>query len=257
MWTREELKQIDQRTRKQMTMHKALHPRDDVDRLYVSRKEIEDYIEKHEGGLLTAIRNYIDNTMANWMTITRKQKWEEKQLYERFKWLINNISLEKTLTWIRKGNFKKETESLPIAAQNYAIRIKHIKARIDKTQQNSKCKLCGDRDEIINLIISEYSKLEPKEYKTRHDWVVKVTHCEMCKKENFDHMNKWYNPASVLENDTHKLHWNFDIQKDHLISARRKDFIIIINKKKEKLQNYGLYWPDWRQNKTEIKWKEG
>ena len=38
-WTRDELKQIDQRTGKLMTMHKALHPKDDVDRLYVSRKE--------------------------------------------------------------------------------------------------------------------------------------------------------------------------------------------------------------------------
>ena len=63
-WTREELKQMDQRTRKLMNMHKALHPRDNVDRLYVSRKEggrelasikdtidaliqrLEDYIEK-------------------------------------------------------------------------------------------------------------------------------------------------------------------------------------------------------------------
>ena len=38
-WTGEELKQLDQRTRKLMTMHKALQYRDDVDRLYVSRKE--------------------------------------------------------------------------------------------------------------------------------------------------------------------------------------------------------------------------
>ena len=30
---------MDQRTRKLMTMHKALHPRDDVDRLHVWRKE--------------------------------------------------------------------------------------------------------------------------------------------------------------------------------------------------------------------------
>ena len=30
---------MDQRTRKLMTMHKALQPRDDVDRLYVQRKE--------------------------------------------------------------------------------------------------------------------------------------------------------------------------------------------------------------------------
>ena len=51
---------------------------------------------------------------------------------------------EKTWTWFRKGNFKRETESLQIAAQNNAIRTNHIKARINKTQQNSKCRLCGD-----------------------------------------------------------------------------------------------------------------
>ena len=61
---------------------------------------------------------------------------------------------------------------------------------------------------------------------------------------NFHHTNKWcmHNPASVLENDTHKLLWDFDIQMDHLISARRSD-LIIINKKKENLQNCGLCCP--------------
>ena len=38
-WTRDELKQVDKGTRKLMTMHKALYPRDDIDRLYVYRKE--------------------------------------------------------------------------------------------------------------------------------------------------------------------------------------------------------------------------
>ena len=78
-------------------MHKALHQRDDVNRLYVWRKEggrglasIEDSVEasiqrledytKHGGGLIAAIRNETDNMMDNRMTITRKQKWEEKQL---------------------------------------------------------------------------------------------------------------------------------------------------------------------------------
>ena len=59
-----------------MTMHKALHPRDDVNRLYVSRKEggrgltnieesvdasirLEDYIEKHGEGLITAIETIL------------------------------------------------------------------------------------------------------------------------------------------------------------------------------------------------------
>ena len=78
-----------------MTMHKALHPRHDVNRLYVSRKEegrglasiedsvdasiqrLEDYIVKPERGLITAIRNDTGNTIDDRMTITKKQKWEK------------------------------------------------------------------------------------------------------------------------------------------------------------------------------------
>ena len=124
-----------------------------------------------------------------------------------------------------------------MAAQNSAIRTNHIKARIDKTQQNSKCTLCGYREETIDHIISECSKLAQKQYKARHDWVGKVINWEMCKKFKFDHANKWYmhNPEPVLENDTQKLLCDFDIQTDHLISARRPDPIII--KKKKRIWN--------------------
>ena len=96
-----------------------------------------------------------------------------------------------------------------------------------------------------------------KKYKTRHDWVEKVIHLELCKKFKFDHMNKWYmkNPVSVLENDTHKLLWDFGTQTDHLILARRPD-LIIINKKKENLQNCGLCYPSWPQNKIESEKKD-
>ena len=169
------------------------------------------------------------------MTITRKQNWEGKQLYGHFKRLLNNISHDKIWTWLRKGNFKKETEYLFIAAQDNATRTNHIKARIDKTQQNNKCRLCVDRDETISHIISECSKLAQKEYKTRHDWVGKVIHWEMCKKFKLDHTNNWYmhNPAPVLEKDKHKLLLDLDIQTYHLISARKPDLIIINNKKRE------------------------
>ena len=42
-----------------------------------------------------------------------------------------------------------------------------------------------------------------------------------------------HNPTPVLENDTHKLLWDFNIQTDHLIPARRPN-LTIINKKKKK-----------------------
>ena len=68
-------------------MHKALHPRDDVNRLYVSRKEggrglasiednvdesiqrLEDYREKPERGQITTIRNDTDNTIDEWQQL--------------------------------------------------------------------------------------------------------------------------------------------------------------------------------------------
>ena len=38
-WTEAELEQIDRRTRKLITMHRALNPKSDVARIYLSRKE--------------------------------------------------------------------------------------------------------------------------------------------------------------------------------------------------------------------------
>ena len=65
---RDELKRMDQRTRKLMTMHKALHPRDDVDRLYVSRKEggwglasIEDSVDAS----IQRLEDYVDKNMKD------------------------------------------------------------------------------------------------------------------------------------------------------------------------------------------------
>ena len=171
---------MNQRTRKLMTMHKALQPRDDIDRLCVSRREgrrglasiedsvdvsiqrVEDYIEKSERRLIAATRNNTNDTRTNRTTITRKQKCEEKQQCGRFKRLTSDISDEKAWMWLRKENLKRETESLLLATQNNAIRTNHIKARIDKTQKNSRCRFYGDRDETFKHIFSEYNKFAQK-----------------------------------------------------------------------------------------------
>ena len=66
-----------------------------------------------------------------------------------------------------------------------------------------------------------------------------------------------HNPASVLENDSHKILWDSNIQTDHLIPARRPDLIIINKKKKKKkkekenLQNSRLCCPGRPKDKSE------
>ena len=105
-------------------MHKALNPRDDVSRRQGERglasievsedtsKRLEDYIQKRGGRLITATRNNTNDMGISGTTITRKQKWEVKQLYGGFKRLTSDISREKMWTWLRNGNLTRETESL-------------------------------------------------------------------------------------------------------------------------------------------------
>ena len=46
-----------------------------------------------------------------------------------------DISHKKTLTWLRKGNLLRETESFLIVAQDHAAKTNSVKENIDKMQK--------------------------------------------------------------------------------------------------------------------------
>ena len=48
----------------------------------------------------------------------------------------------------------------------------------------------ADRDETINLLVSEYRKLAQKKYKTRYDWMGKVIDWKWYKRWKLDHDTK-------------------------------------------------------------------
>ena len=52
-----------------------------------------------------------------------------------------------------------------MAAQEQAIRTNNIKAKINKTQENSKCRMYEKTEESANHVLSKWSKLAQKEYK--------------------------------------------------------------------------------------------
>ena len=59
----------------------------------------------------------------------------------------------------------------------------------NKTQQNSKRRLCGDKDERNFYIISQCRKLALRVRKTRYDWIGEV----------------------IRENEMHEILWDFEI----------------------------------------------
>ena len=82
--------------------------------------------------------------------------------------------------------------------------------------ENSKSRLCSDREETVTHIKSDCSKLTQKKYRSKLDWVGKVIHWEKLK---FYHTDKWYihKQESVLKNETHEILWDFEVQANHPI----------------------------------------
>ena len=207
-WNCTELTQLDRITRKLMTMHDTLHPKSNVDRLNIPRKEggrglqdvketvkltnlgLENYVKESRERLLATARSVDINLMESIQETaieTRKQKKEErtisseeKMLHGQFVRQNKEVGNQDRWQWLRNWSLKCETESLIFAAQEQAIRTNVIKGKIDKSQEQTKCRMCSKADETINHIVSECAKLAQREYKRRHDWVGRRIHWGTC-----------------------------------------------------------------------------
>ena len=85
-----------------------------------------------------------------------------------------------------KGKLLEKNWISSKTVRNNAIRTKYIEANINNMQQKSNCRLFDERNET-----SEFNKIVQKEYETRHDWVGKEIHWELCKRLKFDYTSKW------------------------------------------------------------------
>ena len=68
-----------------------------------------------------------------------------------------------------------------------------------------------------------------------HDNLGKIVHWKLGRKCNFEAGDKWdeHEPESVLEeNEDYKILWNFSIENDHVIAARRPDLIVVDKKER-------------------------
>ena len=86
------------------------------------------------------------------------------------------VRSDQCLAWLQNRDLKRETESLIVAAQNQSIRTNLVKAKIDKSQGDSLCRVCRKVDESIDHIASSCCKLQQKWYKKRHYNLGKIVH---------------------------------------------------------------------------------
>ena len=106
----------------------------------------------------------------------RLEDWEKKVLHSQHLKQTKEVRSDKCWAWLQNGDLKRETESLIVAAQNQSIRSNPVKARIDKRQGDSLCRVCRKVDESIDHIVNGCSKLAQKERKRSHDNLGKIVY---------------------------------------------------------------------------------
>ena len=187
------------------------------------------YVHGSEERLIQAARgDKIDHLeAASVLKRSKKEKrledWEKNVLYGQYLWQTKKVRSDQCWAWLQNGDLKRETESLKVAAQNQSTRTNLVKAKIDKSQGDSLCRMCRKVDESIDHIVSGCGKLAQKEYKRRHDKLGKIVHWKLARKCNIEAGNKWYEhePESVLENEDYKILWDFSISTDDVGEAQR------------------------------------
>ena len=228
-WTLAELEDLDRKTRKFMTANHALHPQSDVDRLFLPRQtggrgllQVKQTVEEEK----RALNDYIKNRTENYLKeVTKeeilkvqetkkeyhkqeinnsKERWQGKALHGQYlKDIEEKVDCDNTWNWLTNGELKKEIGGFIIAAQDQALRTNAIKTKIDKTANDSKCRLCKEKEETVDHLVSACSKIAQTDYKERHKKVASMLHWNLCKKYHLPAADKWWEHKieKVLQNN--------------------------------------------------------
>jgi hypothetical protein len=180
--------------------------------------------------------NLTDAILKKAILDNQNRKWREKQLhgqYPRAVLDLPNIDKGMTFKWIKKCHISPSLESSLFVIQDQSIMTKQFIRDIARQPSDGKCRLCGQKDETVQHIVSGCEKLAGTLYIKRHNNLVEYVHWCLAKKHGIDVAKLWWKEKltqpKVTENETTKLLWEIPIQTDSTITHNRPD-IIYINK---------------------------
>ena len=150
-WNTDEIKSFDKRIRKFMAIHGALHPKSDVDKVYVSREiggrrsiSSEGCIRMEENNLGWYVRNSVESltegvkaaeTIEYKDTVNKKEfkqssmrekkeLWKNKRMYGQFvREMLETTDEKETWNWLKKAILKVEAEVLFCAKHEQEIQF--------------------------------------------------------------------------------------------------------------------------------------
>ena len=223
-WTCHELKKLDTKTRKILTMAGAFNRKGSTVRLYRKRSEggkgligIEDCVRLEEANLAQYVQNSEEwllkevSEMALVSSVETGEELKKRRDVERKEALLGkplhgkffatvekladegDVDLDRSWQWLKGGFLTKASEGYIMAAQEQALQTKWRKSTIEGLEdENGLCRICGKWFETVKHIVSGCSELAKKQYRIRHDKVGSRIHWELCRKFGIECASKWY-----------------------------------------------------------------
>ena len=135
---------------------------------------------------------------------------------------------EESNRWLKSAGLKSKTEGLIVAAQDQALKTKHMQAKIIKNGTDSNCRICGRFQETVDHITSGCPELAKTEYAHRHNKVTAYVYWNICRNLDINVPDKWYEhqPEPVTEHQKPMILWDLPVHTDREIKANRPDIIL-------------------------------
>ena len=167
-WNKNELQEMDRKTRKFMTMNKELHPRSDVARLYVSQKNggkgligCENNVKSEENGLGWYVKNNIEPLLV--AVRTSRTVHEETVNPKEFKKTKEEQTKNEWTAKRKDGQFARDMEDKD---KNNTCTIS---STILTKLPSHRFVGCVVQEMRLYLMMSACGKLFQKEYQLTHD----------------------------------------------------------------------------------------
>ena len=169
---------------------------------------------------------YREKTSKSWM-----KEWQSKPMHGQFLRQTKDLSSNDTCHWLQRGELKKETDGMIMAAQDQAQEQDTFKEPLMELTISLKCRKCSQKDKTINHIASGCPALAQNQYKKRHETVARAVHWNLCKEYQMPYSNKWYEHQKqpVTENENAKLLLDYGIRIDREIPAHQP-VLTLVNK---------------------------
>ena len=256
-WRKHELKAMDVKTRKILTMKGVFHRKSNVDRLYLKRNcggrgliSVAECVRKEELGLNEYVRSsdeWMLQVVAEEMPVGEtKVHYEERVRNDRW----NNIRVNKingkyfndvrevadaagakAWQWMRGGFIDKRTEGYVCAAQENALRTRLYDVTVAKRGNDSTCRLCGEEVESVGHLVCYCKKLRQTEFKRRHDKMGLRVYWEVCGQCGIKRGERWYeevpDPVRKSADGRYEVWWDQKVSTPTAFEANRPDMVII------------------------------